>query len=199
MVMGAILGAAIGAVVAVVYALFAKGNPCPRCGRPLPLPWLVPPRACPRCGHPLNKRVTNRPADEERVLPGGRKPAASAAGAWVLGLAILAALGGLGLAGYFLPGALESRRVWLYQEGRVEDQLSEMRALEQQAGPAAQARLRQAREQFRKDDWHPEIYHEEFVQRMLLAGTGVFFLAVGGALLLIRWLVFRARASGSAG
>ncbi len=196
MIAGAILGAVIGVVVAVVYALFfAKGTPCPRCGRPLPLPWLVPPRVCPRCGQELNERGTKRPADGEAGDEDRGRLPASAAPAWILGLALLAALGGLGLAGYFLPGALESRRVWLYQEGRVEEQFSAMRALEQ-PGAAAQGRLRQAREQFHKDDWHPEIYHEAFVQRLLLVAAGGFLFLVGGTLLLVRWVVGRARASG---
>ena len=64
MLEGALIGGAIGLVGGVVAMIFRKGKPCPECGQPLPIPWVVPPKECPKCGCRLNAK--GEKIDDER-------------------------------------------------------------------------------------------------------------------------------------
>lgn len=174
MLWGAIIGMTIGIIVALVRVLLAKGEPCPRCEEPLPLPWFRPLRRCPACGKPLVRKQTRGPE--------------AGAGSWLPGVVtITLAVVGLALVAIFLPGALESRRVWLYQEGRVEETRRELSELEHR--PDARSRLRagELTEQLQKSGWNPQTFRDEYYLRATAAGMGVACLMVAAGIGLLWW------------
>src|SRR5262245_29393585 len=79
MIVGAIVGAVTGLILATVFALFAKGKPCPQCDRPLPVPWFTPLRECPRCGCELDEpakpaAASTREGDWRPLAPRAPRP-----------------------------------------------------------------------------------------------------------------------------
>jgi hypothetical protein len=181
MLTGALIGAGIGIVVALISLLFGKPRECPECGRRLRTPWLRPLEECPHCDAELRET-----GDEEDV---GRP---RAAGGGVLAAAIVLVVAGLGLFAVMLPGALESRRVWQYQEGRVEEKNREIRDLERRGDPASRAKAEALRDELRRSGWYPESHREEFVQRAAIAGLGVMLAFAGLGVFALRLVARRA-------
>lgn len=196
MLQGAIIGAIVGLVFGVIYALFGKGRPCPQCDKPLPVPWFRAPRRCPQCGCHLDQTATDQlsgtEADEDEEWEtrgrGSRSATVSTGRMWSLWVAIGLALAGVALVLLFLPGALESRRVWQHQQRQVDMKLRQMDDLAQRRDAESQKRLTQLREQFRRDMWHPEGWRKEFYTRLAFVILGGGCLLASGALLLFRWV-----------
>ncbi len=101
-------------------------------------------------------------------------------------VAIVLALLGLVLVVGVLPGALEARRVWVYQQARVERSLRAMEELEQRQDPDSQLRLKEMRERFVREHLNPEGYRQLYHRRMAFVGAGVTCLVAAGAIPLIR-------------
>jgi hypothetical protein len=93
---------------------------------------------------------------------------------------------GVALIVLFLPAALESRRLWLYQQDRVEKAPQEIRDLRARNDPASLKRARELERFLGPGGWIPEWYHTEYQWRMLGVYLGAAFLAVAVAIPLLR-------------
>jgi hypothetical protein len=187
MLWGALVGLAVGLVVALVRVLIVKQEPCPDCGQPLPVPWFAPLRECPECGADLRSgRAVSTEAPPRRKRARQRTVARRPSRLPILVAAVFAMLG-LGLAVFVLPGALESRHVWLYQEGQVAEVQRQIDELSRKQDPQSRSQVLQLQDQLQKSGWHPEIYQEDFETKLLIiTGGGVCFV-IGVAICLILW------------
>jgi hypothetical protein len=186
MLTGIIVGAIAGLVVALISFFAHKPRHCPECGEDLPTPWLHPLKWCPHCEIPLTSFRAGQRAGRPRV----------AGQAVLVGAAVL----GLGALALFLPGAIESHRVWRYQEDRVQEKTREIEGLVARGDPVSLARAQTLQDELRRSGWNPDTYREGFIVRVMGAGAGGL-LAAGAILALTLRIVGRraARAGYDAG
>lgn len=177
MLYGALIGLIIGLIVGIYRAFFVKGDPCPKCGQPLPVPWFTPLPQCPACGGSVIAQAA--PTQAAQTSPSWRAW-------WPVFVPVLLAVCGMALIVLFLPGALESRRLWLYQQERVEKAPQEIEDLKASNDPAAPKRIQLLESLLRPGGWNPQGYHRQYQRRMLGACLGGFLLVAAIALPLLR-------------
>jgi hypothetical protein len=178
MLTGIIVGAIAGLMVALVSFFARKAQRCPVCGEDLPTPWLQPLEECPHCEVRLNRSPVGRLAARPRVA--GQSVLLAAA---VLGLVVFV---------FLLPGTIESHRVWRYQQGRVEEKNREIDELMRRGDPVSLVRAESAREELRRSGWNPETHREQFIVRSLGAAAGGLLAAASVTAFTLRLVARRA-------
>ena len=177
MLYGALIGLLIGLIAGIYRAFFVKGDPCPKCGQPLPVPWFTPLQQCPACGGSVTAQAAPTQAAQTSV---------SRRAWWPVFVPVLLAVCGMALIVLFLPGAWESRRLWLYQQERVEKAPQEIEDLKASHDPGAPKRLQLLESLLRPGGWNPEGYRNQYHRRVLGAGLGGVLLVAALAIPLLR-------------
>ena len=169
MLWGALVGLVVAIIITVMRALLVKPPCCPACDKPLPHSSRSRVlRECPACGAELKSMPVETTGSGGPIL-----------------LALIVAAIGIGLIAFFWRDAMEDRRVWLYQQGKLDEIHQQIHDLEGKADDESQKKLNDLHNEIARARWQPDTFRESFYFRLLFVVGGGLCIMIACILAMI--------------